>query len=662
MKKVIRKQICVLLVLMGAGSMLLNSCNFLNVDEYFNDLVSLDSVFARQDYLEQYIWGAAALMPAQSKLFSESYGPYETAVDEVQMSWQKREYAGTYLYVDKVTENDDNFYNVWPEYYKGIRKCNTILTRIDECKNLNGIDRREYLGLTYFMRASFYFYLLELYGPVVIVPEVPMNVNDETDVLSLERNTYDECVDYICKDLEEAYQLLDTTRPTAQFDRPTKYAAAALISRVRLYQASPWYNGNSFYSSWKTSDGRNMITQAKDLTKWAKSAAASKRVIVSNAYTLHTVPSDEFTQVAPGAPKANFPEGVGGIDPFHSYSDMFTGEALAVRNPELIYSTTFEEKNVKLAFPLQMGGFNGLGVTQKLVDAYYMNDGSDYVLQNDYFEPVGNAPVIAKGYEMKPTTARMYVGREPRFYASIGYSECYWPGTSLSGTSEDTNHSRQTITYYSNGTAGPQVSNPEDYNLTGYTLKKYIHMEDNCFSNSGKGAVKPKTFPIFRYAEILLNYVEAINEMQGQPEYSEEVEGVINTVSYNPEEIRKYFNMIRFRAGLPGITMAEAGDQQKVRDLIKRERMIEFACEGRRYHDLRRWGIAEEEENKPVQGMDVSKKKDERSQFYTVVNIRHKYALRTFEKKMYFWPIPRKVLNKNGKLKQNPGWDGWSNW
>ena len=154
------------------------------------------------------MWGTAALMPAQGNLFSGSYGPYETAVDEVLLSWQKAEYAGTYLYADKITQND-SYYNMWGQYYKGIRKCNTIFTRIDECKDLKGLDRREIMGLTHFMRASFYFYLLELYGPAVILPEEPLSVDENIENLSFERNTYDECVEYICKDLEEAYSLLD---------------------------------------------------------------------------------------------------------------------------------------------------------------------------------------------------------------------------------------------------------------------------------------------------------------------------------------------------------------------------------------------------------------------------------------------------------------------
>lgn len=116
---------------------------------------------------------------------------------------------------------------MWGQYYKGIRKCNTIFTRIDECKDLKGLDRREIMGLTHFMRASFYFYLLELYGPAVILPEEPLSVDENIENLSFERNTYDECVEYICKDLEEAYSLLDPTRPSTQFERPTKYAAAA---------------------------------------------------------------------------------------------------------------------------------------------------------------------------------------------------------------------------------------------------------------------------------------------------------------------------------------------------------------------------------------------------------------------------------------------------
>lgn len=95
MKKILKKSLHILCTTLGIIPFMLTSCNYLAVDEYFNDLTPLDSIFARQDYLERYVWGTAALMPAQGNLFSGSYGPYETAVDEVLLSWQKAEYAGT---------------------------------------------------------------------------------------------------------------------------------------------------------------------------------------------------------------------------------------------------------------------------------------------------------------------------------------------------------------------------------------------------------------------------------------------------------------------------------------------------------------------------------------------------------------------------------------
>lgn len=108
-----------------------------------------------------------------------------------------------------------------------------------------------------------------------------------------------------------------------------------------------------------------------------------------------------------------------------------------------------------------------------------MKDGEDYVQQPDYYEEAGTVPTIATGYELRPTVAKMYLDREPRFYASIGFCECFWPATSVTGT-EAPNVTNFTAGYYVNGNCAKQAANPEDYNLTGYTLKKYIHPEDNC--------------------------------------------------------------------------------------------------------------------------------------------------------------------------------------
>lgn len=636
------------------GSLLAPSCKHLNMDPYFNDFIPMDSIFARQDYVERYLYGTAALLPDEGNLYSSSFGPYMTAVDETMMSWKTTEYAGTFFQADEVTAFSP-YYKMYGEYYKGIRKCNTLLQRIDETKDLSTIDKREILGLTYFLRGYFYYHLMQLYGPVPLLPETPLEVDATIDALSYERSTYDECADYISADMEKAYSLLEERRPSAFFSKPTRYVAAAVISRVRLAQASPWFNGNNFYSDWVDQEGKHFISQQYDEEKWALSALASLKIIKSGRYSLHTVAADENTPAIkyPEISSSQFPDGAGGIDPLRSYSELFNGETIDVKNPEIIYPGNLNNNALSIAFPLHMGGWNGLGVTQVLIDAYRMDDGSNYTLSNDYFEPIGSDDVFS-GYTLKGTAAKMYKNREARFYASIGFSEGFWPGSSLVNPNQNPEaRTNQTITYYSNGNTAPQSANPEDYNVTGYTMKKYIHPEDNLWNG---GTIKPKTYPVFRYAETLLNYVEAVNELTSSYTDDSSSDGSTYTVTRNPQEIMQYFNMIRYRAGLPGISLTEASDVQKMRDLIKRERMVEFAHEGRRYHDVRRWGIAHETENKDVQGLDVTKRNTERALFYRTTNIQHKYAKRNFTHKMYLYPIPRSAMDKNPKLVQNPGW------
>ena len=99
----------------------------------------------------------------------------------------------------------------------------------------------------------------------------------------------------------------------------------------------------------------------------------------------------------------------------------------------------------------------------------------------------------------------------------------------------------------------------------------------------------------------------------------------------------KYFNLIRHRAGLPGITEAVAARiADKVRELIKHERRIEFACEGRRYHDLRRWGDAMEAYNGPITGCNIKARSNERQKFYMTTILNDKLTRRTFSYKHYF--------------------------
>ncbi len=647
---------------LGLWGCSLVSCDFLNVDRYIDDMTSLDSVFSRKNLLDQYIKGAAAYLNDESRLYSVAPDPFQIASDENFVAWNDARHAGTKYLRDELNEFTTEFAR-WGEFYKGIRKANVVIKRVNECQDISEIDRRDYAGKAYFLRGYYYYLLIRQYGPVPIIPDDPFETDETVENMAIERNTFDECCDYICEAMEMASQMLVQRRSaTSEIYQPTKGAALAVISRVRLMQASPWFNGNTAYSGWQTSDGRDFISQNYNSDRWGQAALASKKVIDMGVYKLHTIPKNTKTPELPAnVSKEDFPNGAGNIDPLRSYSELFNGETPLQSNDEIIYACDSwrggDESVNWIVMPQAMGGANGLSLTQSLIDAYYMVDGRDinnssaeypYPGPDEAWQEIGSnsgALLEFSGYEIMPRTAKMYINREPRFYASIGYCHCFWPGSSYLGT--ETNYKNIEATYYKDGTVQPAAQFPDDKCFSGYTLKKYTNPEDNL-----KGTNRAKAFPIIRYAEILLNYAEALNEMDGT--YTDPESG--ETITRDPAEICKAFNQIRYRAGLPGITEAEASNREAMRDLIKRERQIEFACEHMRFFDLRRWGDAMEMLNKPIMGMNVEARTNERQLFYTPTIVNYKYARRSFSFKMNFFPIHRNTLDKNPKLVQNPGW------
>lgn len=648
----------------------LQSCDYLNIEPYINDMLSLDTVFANSNYLHRYLYGAAGHLPNEGQLYSNSFGPFETAVDESFMSYRNDEYAGTFFALGEVTEFS-GYYNKWPDYYQGIRKANNILTRISECRDIDDFDRRDVVGMAYFLKGYLCMHLLQLYGPFVILPEEVLPVNAPTEEISYPRATYDSCVNYICEMMDRAEELLPESWAVDYNTRPTKYAAMAVKSRVRLYQASPWYNGNSYYQNWLTEEGKPFIAQEYSEEKWALAAAEAKRLIETGNFSLHTVKRDMVDMPFPTCEEvmnADFPDGARDIDPFLSYNEIFTGEVRPEQNPEVIYLGG-NVQSLQIVVPLYDNGWNSLNVPAKIVDNYYMRDGRDindasdkYPYNRDTMTPgIWSENASANIYEQwsNGSTAEggrdtykigayvngMYLNREARFYANIGFNGRYFAYGSVAESQSQ--HPKNVLNWYYVDKMEVR-SNPEDKNLSGYTCVKYLHPDDCYYSAYGSARNKP--FMAFRYAEILLNYVEAINHLTQTYTIGDV------TVSRDPAEIVKYFNMIRYRAGIPGISMSDAADEKKVTDLIKRERMIEFMHEGRRYHDLRRWGDAEVEESKPLMGMDMTAKSNEPMKFHTEVPITHAYAKRNFSQKMYFYPIPRSAMEQNPKLIQNYGW------
>lgn len=175
---------------------------------------------------------------------------------------------------------------------------------------------------------------------------------------------------------------------------------------------------------------------------------------------------------------------------------------------------------------------------------------------------------------------------------------------------------------------------------TGYYMSKFVDQS----LDLAKGNTSLRAWVYMRYAEILLNYAEALNE-------SDHVAN--NTAIVNA------LDLLRNRANLRTFDTSDKAllkDQDEMRKYIKQERRLEHAFEEHRFWDLRRWKDAETVLNKPVNGIRITK--DEAGDFtYTVFEA----DTRVFDPKMYWYPIPRteilKYRNAGKTIVQNPGWE-----
>lgn len=656
--------------------MLVTSCsNFLNIDNYFDDEFNIDSVFTNARYMEAYMWGAAAMFPDEAQTIRNGYTPGPMATDEgfngltgsgTANIYHGMDFANGKITQDFLGDGSPNL-NQWGKYYKIIRKCNSILQNLDRPKDLTNSERLRLEGYTRFIRAFAYYNLLVDYGPAILLGDEVVNTNEPIEYYDRPRATYDETMNYTCEELEKAARLLPSPQDvsTLDFGRPTKGAALGLVARLRLIHASPLFNGgpvaSSYFGNWKRkTDGVHYVSQQYDESRWAVAAAAAKRVIDMGAYKLYTYAKDDNTPELPAGVTSDpnfydaYPNGANGIDPFKSYSDIFTGEAVASINPELIWgrNTTYLNETIsKGSFPPSMGGWGRFCVTQKVVDAYLMDDGrtKEEAAADGYYSETGftSEPRNFSGYPLNAGVYKMYANREMRFYASVGFNEAVWQALSSSTLN---NHTAKYYYQDEDGRGGVTATSP-NYPITGYVIKKYNNPMD-AWTGTGARHIQ-KAYPIIRYAEILLSYAEALNNLTGP--HTVELDGQPYTMSRDKEEIKKAFNQVRYRAGLPGLTANQLNSTPEVQKQIKRERMVEFLWENRRFYDVRRWGIYEETEQEPIRGMNPDGATKE-TYYQRVIPSSSSFLTRVVDKRSVWVPIPRNEMRRLPSLDQNPGY------
>lgn len=308
--------------------------------------------------------------------------------------------------------------------------------------------------------------------------------------------------------------------------------------------------------------------------KWKVAAAAAGAIIKEGWYTLPKIDADPLYTKN------------GGHDVLKSTQIIF-----ARRNAD---SNSFEKNNLPIGFE---NGNSGNTPTQNLVDAYEMTDGTMFSWSN---------PAQA---------ANPYLKRDPRFYKTVLYNGIKYMNITIE-------------TFEGGKNAAPIVG----ATMTGYYLRKYLN--ETVSISTAKPVSKPHHFILFRYAETLLNYAEALNEWQG-PDYTD---------ADFPISARIALNQIRTAAGMPAIT--DNGEAFTAR--LRNERRVELAFEDHRFWDIRRWKIGEVV--KDIYGVTVKTEGGVTS--YTPTKVQ----TRIWEDKMYLFPIPDSERYINENLTQNPNW------
>jgi hypothetical protein len=488
-----------------------------------------------------------------------------------------------------------------------------------------------------FLVAYYHYLLVNTYGAIPFQPYVITPTNYNLDDLKYMQAPYDEVIAWIDNELTETAKILPPKYDAAnKYGRATSIMCLAVRARMLLFAASDLVNGNADYDGYANKEGTPIFNSAKSTEKWTLAATACKDLIDA----AHAAGHGLYIETNEN----------GDIDPFMSYQNLFLNEANK-GNIEILFANPQRANGEYEAHsaPRSVDGNGGLGVTQRLVDAFFMKNGLPPILD---YNPDGSPQInAASGYsetnfssinDVRPTnwngckpggiitetgTYNMYCNREPRFYISVFYNDAYYP----------INSSKMDFFY---GHKDNPTNSRHDTPQNGYLARKKVDPRSN--RQQGYSIYRPDI--LFRLGEAYLNYAEALNE----------------SLERDPDVVLEYLNKIRERAGVrPYTTGAEDADhihvddsREAMRDIIRRERNVELCCEGLRYDDLRRWKKAEGLLNGPFYGMNAASG-TEAATFY----IRVPYLTRVYRKQFYWFPIHQVYLDKNENLVQTPYWN-----
>lgn len=477
--------------------------------------------------------------------------------------------------------------------YNRIRQVNTLLQQAEGYAVPADIETS--VGEAHFFRAYCYFDLLQVYGDVIIT-RTPLDI--DSPEMQMARNSRDEVVDFILEDLEEAIRLLPEANEISSKDegRLSSQAASAFLSRVALYEGT-W---QKFRNGGQNNDRSSALLDI---------AATSAHDVIESGFFELFAPEELGTE---------------------AYKYLFILEndksnpagITKSGNKEYIFTRRHDPTLASIGFNITQGRLgNAVYVTRKMANMYLQSNGLPINPQTWDYSKVDSE---FKNRDNRMSNTLMIPGHT---YWGTGGGRIDWTGSA------------------------EEIANASHKNFMPSTGTGYFPHKWCCERDGVPAGMEAYDYPIIRYAEVLLNYAEAVFERD-------------NKIS--DEDLAISLNLTRKRVNpnMPDLTNAfVSANNLDMRTEIRRERTVEFYDENFRIDDLKRWKTAEEEMPMNLTGVKwrgtdyETKWSDASSKTMDAEGCIIYEQGRVWEEKHYLYPLPIDQLKLNPNLKQNPGWE-----
>ena len=612
-----------------------------------NDIETFETIFERRSTAD--VWFTQSTLDMANN-FVGFFTPGVIGADEFVTGDYERSLGSKMLNIpDGLQLSQKPIGDVWGSTYYSLRLLNTFIQRIVDVYDMTEAEKINWRAEAMAVKAFYYFELVKRYGPIVLVP-TNIDVNVDLQKMQVPRSHVDTCFNEIVRLLDEAIPDLYYSKEREASHKlfPSKEGAMALKAKVLLYQASPLFNGNDFYVNFKGKDGEPLFNTKYDPEKWKRAAEAADEVVAlceSLGYKLITGDQDKATNLLNDMRDIE-------LSIWEREYDGVEAVFMTGFQGALINSFPYLLPNFPEGYPEKESSARGtFGPSMKMVESFYTKNGLPLNMDKEwsYANRYKMGREVDNTYQgvvaLNEDVLNLHLRREPRFYANIAADRCYWQR----GPVASKNLEVQAYRGEAFGLHESYLDASTPQNICGYYVKKYTRTEVQTSNYRSNSAVLGDCrWPVIRLAELYLMQAVAWNEYLNKPD----------------DRVYEPLNKVRRRAGIPDVQDAwkkfsthpqQVENQAGMREIIRQEKTVEFAFEGHRFWDLRRWKTAHLELNDKILGWNVLG--DNARTFYNnyegpvVVWSKVKFI----SPRDYLFPIKAEEVMISGYV-QNPGW------